>query len=232
VTSTSAADSAVDVAINGTVRATFSEAMDPATIVAANFTLMDGTTPVTGTVTYDTPNTTAIFAPESILTEATVYTATVTSAATDAAGNGLAADKVWTFTTAAPGRVTPDYSDLGGGEIGGQTLAPGLYKWGTSVGISTDVTIAGASNDVWIFQIANDLTVSNGVDVILSGGAQARNIFWQVAGEATLGTTSHFEGLLLSQTAIALATGATANGRLLAQSAVTLDQSTVVQPAE
>jgi hypothetical protein len=115
---------------------------------------------------------------------------------------------------------------------GGRPWLPGLYKWGTGVDISTDVTITGASNDVWIFQIANDLTVSNGVDVILSGGAQARNIFWQVDGEATIGTTSHFEGVLLSQTAIALATGATANGRLLAQSAVTLNQSTVVQPAE
>lgn len=134
--------------------------------------------------------------------------------------------------TDAAGRVTPDFTNLGAGAIGGLTLAPGLYNWGTGVGISTDVTIDGAENDVWIFQIAENLTVANGVTVTLSGGAQARNIFWQVAGQVTLGTTSAFKGIVLSKTKIALQTGATVDGRLLAQTAVTLDQATVTEPAQ
>jgi hypothetical protein len=136
------------------------------------------------------------------------------------------------FTDAA-GRTLPDFTELGAGNIGGRTLTPGLYKWGTSVTIPTDVTIAGGPNDVWIFQIAGNVTIAGAKSVILSGGAQARNIFWQVAGGVgvDLGTTSHFEGIVLAQKAISLRTGASINGRLLSQTAVTLDGSTVTSPA-
>jgi hypothetical protein len=96
--------------------------------------------------------------------------------------------------------------------------------------IPADVTLSGGENDVWIFQMSGDLTVSSAVKVILSGGAQAKNVFWQLAGNATLGTTSHFEGIILSQTAITLNTGSSMNGRALAQSNVALDQATVVEP--
>ncbi len=89
------------------------------------------------------------------------------------------------------------------------------------------MTLEGCPEDVWIFQIAEDLTVGNGAIVHLSGGVKAANIFWQVVGQITLGATAHFEGVLLSQTAIHLNTGASINGRLLAQSAVTLNGSTV-----
>ena len=132
--------------------------------------------------------------------------------------------------TDAAGRTDPDETELGAGNIGGMTLAPGLYKWGTGVTIPTDVTLSGGANDVWIFQIAQTLDVSNGVHVNLSGGAQAKNIFWQVAGQTTLGTTSVFNGNILCQTAIVLNTGATLNGRALAQTAVTLDASVVIKP--
>jgi len=135
-----------------------------------------------------------------------------------------------TAYTDAAGRTTPDYTELGTGEIGGLTLAPGLYKWGTGVSISTDVTISGSSSDVWIFQIAQDLDLANGKEVHLSGGAMADNIFWQVAGQTTLGTTSVLEGNVLCQTAIVLNTGATLNGRALAQTAVTLDANAVNLP--
>ena len=131
----------------------------------------------------------------------------------------------------AAGRTLPDYTELGAGNIGGMTLAPGLYKWGTGVTIPTDVTLSGSSTDVWVFQIAQTLDISNGKKVILSGGAQAKNIFWQVAGQATLGTTSDFKGIILGQTAIVLNTGATLNGRALAQTAVTLDTSAVISPS-
>ncbi|MDO8634401.1 MAG: ice-binding family protein, partial [archaeon] len=97
-----------------------------------------------------------------------------------------------TAYTDAAGRTLPDYTELGAGNIGGMTLTPGLYKWGTGVTIPTNVTLAGNSTDVWIFQIAQTLGISNGQQVILSGGAQPKNIFWQVAGQTTLGTTSVF----------------------------------------
>jgi hypothetical protein len=130
----------------------------------------------------------------------------------------------------AAGRITPNFINLGAGNIGGKTLVPGLYKWGTSVTIPTDVTLSGGPDDVWIFQIAGNLNESNGIAVHLAGGAQAKNIFWQVAGLATLGTTSHFEGILLSKTLIAIQTGASVNGRLYAQTAVTLQMNVVTQP--
>src|SRR5450830_427179 len=132
-----------------------------------------------------------------------------------------------TAYTAAAGVIAPaPVVELGAGNIGGMTLAPGVYKWSSGVTIPTDVTLAGGVNDVWIFQIAQTLDLSNGIHVNLSGGAQASNIFWQVAGQTTLGTTSVFNGTILDQTAIVLNTGATWSGRLLAQTAVTLDAAT------
>lgn len=326
VASTVPVNAATDVAINGNVRATFSEAMNHATITATSFTLMQGSTAVNGTVTYDIPNNTAIFAPAENLDAGTQYTATITTTASDLAGNSLATDKVWSFTTYtsgsgpapvnlgtagnyailakteistvpasaitgdiglspaaetyitgfsltdatgyatstqvtgfvyaadmtpptpttmttaisdmesaytdAAGRSNPDFNDLASGAIGGLTLAPGLYKWGSSVTIASDITINGAANDVWIFQISGDLTVSSSINVTLSGGAQAKNIFWQVAGTASMGTGAHFEGIILSQTDITMNTSATMNGRLLAQTAVALDQNTVTEPAQ
>jgi hypothetical protein len=125
----------------------------------------------------------------------------------------------------------PDHTELGAGDITSMTLAPGLYKWGTGVLVSAGgVTLSGGANDVWIFQIAQTLTVSNGARVNLIGGAQAKNIFWQVAGQTTLGTTSQFKGNILCQTAIVLNTGATLNGRALSQTAVTLDANAVTAP--
>lgn len=140
------------------------------------------------------------------------------------------ADMEIAYTNAA-GRTLPDFTEHGAGDISGMTLVPGLYKWGTGVLAATDVTLTGSENDVWIFQIAQDLVVSNGVTFTLSGGALPKNIFWQVAGQTTLGTTADFKGIILSQTQIALQTGAVLNGRALAQTAVTLDANAVTQPA-
>jgi hypothetical protein len=130
----------------------------------------------------------------------------------------------------AAGRPTPDFSELATGNIGGRTLLPGLYKWTNTVTIPSDVTLSGGADDVWIFQIAGNLTQSSAVNMILSGGAQASNIFWQVAGEVTVGTTAHFEGIILCQTGITLQTGASMNGRALAQTAVIIDGNTMVNP--
>jgi hypothetical protein len=130
----------------------------------------------------------------------------------------------------AAGRPTPDFLELATGNIGGRTLTQGLYKWTSTVTLPSDVVISGGANDVWIFQISGDLTVSNGVKITLTGGAQAKNIFWQVAGQATVGTTAHFEGIILSMTGITFQTGASLNGRALAQTAVILDGSTITNP--
>lgn len=133
------------------------------------------------------------------------------------------------FTDAA-GRA-PDVTELGAGNIGGMTLVPGVYKWGTGLLIPTNVSLNGSATSVWIFQITQDLTMSNGAKILLAGGALPKNIFWQVSGGVNLGTTAHIEGIVLTKTLAALQTGASINGRLLAQTAVTLDSSTVVQPA-
>ena len=326
VSSTIPANAATGIAVNANTTATFSEAMDPLTITTATFTLKQGATVVSGAVTSPS-TTTATFNPNSNLANNTTYTATVTTGVKDLAGNALASDYVWSFTTAtvaagrqpvdlglagnyvilaksgistvptsavtgdigvspidstgitgfslildstgtfstssqvigkayaadytsptpanlttavsnmeaaytdAAGRTLPDFTELGAGEIGGLTLVPGLYKWGTDVLITTDVTLNGGPNDVWIFQISGGITQASATKVILTGGALPKNIFWQSFGVVALDTTAHMEGVILAQTAITLNTGATANGRLLAQTAVTLDSNTVTQPA-
>jgi hypothetical protein len=133
--------------------------------------------------------------------------------------------------TNAAGRILPDATELGAGQIGGLTLTPGLYKWSSNVLISKNVTLSGCAEDVWILQIAGNLEQANATKVILAGGALAKNVFWQVAGAVSIGTTAHNEGIILSKTLIAMKTGASTNGRLLAQTAVTLEQNVVTQPA-
>ena len=160
----------------------------------------------------------AYAADDTAPTPATLTTAVsaMEAAYTDAAGSS---------------RGTPTNTELGAGTLTGLTLAPGLYKWSSNVNIPTNLTLSGGANDVWIFQISGNLTLASAKQIVLSGGALAKNIFWQVAGSATLGTTSVFPGVLLCQTLIAVETGATVNGRLLAQTAVTLDTATVTAPA-
>jgi Ice-binding-like len=136
-----------------------------------------------------------------------------------------------TAYTDAAGRTSPDFTELYSGDLTGRTLGPGLYKWSTGVTVSAaGVTLSGASSDVWIFQIAQNISLASGAMVTLSGGAKVSNIFWQVAGQATLGTTSAMKGTILCQTAIVMNTGATLTGRALAQTAVTLDANTVIGP--
>ena len=139
------------------------------------------------------------------------------------------ADMQTAYTDAA-GRINPNFLNLGAGTIGGRTLTPGLYKWTSSVNIPTDIAIAGGPDDVWIFQVAGTLNMGSAVRVTLSGGAQAKNIYWQVSDAVTFGTTSHFEGNILGKTGINLKTGGSINGRLLAQTAATFQMNTVAKP--
>jgi len=153
------------------------------------------------------------------------------------ADNTLVANAVLDMGTAyndAAGRVLPDFTEIYAGDISGKNLLPGLYKWSSGVLISTDVTLTGGPNDVWIFQVSGDVTQEDASRIILAGGAQAKNIFWQVEGGTgvAIGTTAHFEGVILAQKGITVNTEASVNGRLMAQTAVTLNQNAVTQPAE
>ena len=139
-------------------------------------------------------------------------------------------DMMTAYTDAA-GRTIPDFTELGAGQIGGLTLVPGLYKWGTDVLISSDVILSGGPNDVWIFQIAGKIILANGKKTVLTGGALSKNIFWQSFGVISLGTTTHFAGIVMAKTAITVGTGASVDGRLFAQTAVTLESDTVTAPS-
>lgn len=334
VSSTVPADADTGVAINANIIASFSELMDATTVTDLSFTLAQSGTPVVGAVSYLGTN--ATFNPTSDLAASSVYTATILSGASgvaDLAGNTLAVDKVWSFTTgasavtgAAPvilgtavnyavlaktavstvpssvvtGNVgvspaartfltgwseTYDVSDtyatsaqvvapsqlhaadlvggttssdlgtavlnmetaytdaagrtatsaattnVGAGTLTSLTLAPGVYEWGTAVTIPTDLTLNGSATDVWIFKVAGTLDMASAKNVILTGGALPKNIFWQVSGAVTIGANTHFEGVILSQTSITMGNLSSINGRLLAQTAVSLDAATVTQPA-
>lgn len=125
---------------------------------------------------------------------------------------------------------TPTTTELAAGEIGGLTFPPGVYSWSSSVNIPSDIYLHGGPQDVWIFQVAQNVLLANGVSVHLLGHARSKNIFWQVAGAVTLGTASHMQGIVLSKTMISAATGAQIHGRLYAQTAVTLQKTTLVLP--
>jgi hypothetical protein len=140
-----------------------------------------------------------------------------------------AVDDMMTAFTDAAGRA-PNVTELGAGDIGGMTLTPGVYKWSSGVTIPTDLTLTGTATSVWIFQIAQDLSMSSAKNIVLEGGALPENVFWEVAGAVDLGTTAQFEGVILCQTAIVVETGASVDGRLLAQMNVSLASSTVTEP--
>jgi hypothetical protein len=130
----------------------------------------------------------------------------------------------------AAGRTTAPIILKDAADLGGRTLTPGLYKSASSLGITGDLTLdaRGNPNAVWIFQMGSTLTVNVGSHVILSGGATAGNIFWQVGSSATLGSHSVFHGTILANQSITIVSGATLDGRALARiAAVTLDTNIV-----
>ncbi|MBW4258519.1 DUF3494 domain-containing protein [Methanobacterium sp. YSL] len=121
----------------------------------------------------------------------------------------------------------PDFTELYAGDISGQNLEAGVYYWSSGLLITTNLILTGDASDIWIFQIAGTLTVGVDVIVTLEGGALAENVFWQVASAVTLGVGSHFEGTILGMTSVIVGTGATLNGRIFAQTAVTLDANLI-----
>ena len=170
-----------------------------------------------------------------------------TSAQVAAPGKLYAADNVGGTTsvdlTTAVGNMETAYTDaagrtptsaattnVGAGTLTDLTLAPGIYEWGSAVNIPTDLTLNGSATDVWVFKVAGTLDMAAAKNVILSGGALPQNIFWQISGAVTVGAGTHFEGIVLSQTSITFGNLASINGRLLAQTAVVLDATTVTIP--
>ena len=146
VVSTIPVSAATGVPINQAVSATFSKAMDPLTLTTATFQLTGpGGSLIAGTVAYDPTNFIATLTPSASLTDNTTYTATVTTGETDLAGNALASNYVWTFTTAA--LVIPPPVDLGTaslfGSFGG---GAGMTNQGTSTVVNGDIGTTGASS--------------------------------------------------------------------------------------
>ncbi|MEX2596238.1 MAG: ice-binding family protein [Salibacteraceae bacterium] len=323
VVSTDPEDLDTNVALDKTITATFSEEMDPATINATSFTLMQGTTPISGVVTY-TGNT-ASFNPNTDLDEGLNYTATITTVAATPSGTTLENDEEWTFRTIesivlpavdlgtaerfgilagvgvtnqagmseihnldvgispgvrssvtgfppaiivngeiyasddllpvgtpamliqakndlqaaylfAEGATNPAPSSVSG-DIGGVTLAPGIYKTNSTLLIqSGNLTLdaQGDPNASWIFQIASGFTTVGGAggSVILIGGAQAKNVFWQVGSSATIGDNTTFKGNILALTSVTMNSGSTAEGRMLCQngSVVMTNANTINRP--
>jgi len=145
----------------------------------------------------------------------------------------VAVGDMGTAYTNAAGRTNgnADRINLGAGEIGGQTLTPGVYTFGSSVSVNSNVTINGTAEDIFIIQMTGNLMVAANKEVTLSGGAQAKNIFWQVAGNVKVGADAHMEGILLVKTDVTFITGSSLNGRVLAQTACVLQNATIVEPA-
>jgi len=153
--------------------------------------------------------------------------------AADGAAALAQADLTTAYIDAAGRTAVPSAVGNVAGDLGGLTLTPGLYNSTSALGITGILTLnaGGNPNAVWIFQIASGLTTASGSQIVLTGGAQASNIFWQVGSSASLGTTSIFNGSILAQASVTVATGAALNGRALARSgAVTLDFNLATNP--
>jgi len=115
------------------------------------------------------------------------------------------------------------------GDLGGQTLTPGLYKSTSTLALTGTLTLNGAG--VYIFQVGSALNVATGGTIVLSGGATADNVFWQVGSSATLGTTANFAGTIMALASVTLGSGARLNGRALALNGdVTLIDNSVTVP--
>jgi hypothetical protein len=138
-----------------------------------------------------------------------------------------------TAYTDAAGRPNTDEEkiNLGDGEIGSQTLTPGVYTFDRDVSIALDMTFSGNSTEVFIIQTTGNVLQAANTKVILEGGAKAKNIFWQVAGQVTVGAGASLQGVLLVKTAVTFNTGSSLDGRVLAQTACNLQMTTIKSSA-
>ena len=136
------------------------------------------------------------------------------------------------YNDAVRRRARPKRTDIGkAGDISGLTLKPGVYTFNSDVTMNLGgVTIKGDADDIFIIQMTGNLKVATNMKVELAGGAQAKNIFWQVAGNVNVLAGAHMEGILLVKTDVTFITGSSLNGRILAQTACVLQMATIVEP--
>ena len=168
--------------------------------------------------------------PTTTITGAGSLTITGTNHAGDGVTQQAKTDLVTAFNNAAgQGPTSPIAADLGG-----QTLTAGVYNSSSSIGLTGALTLnaAGNPNAVFVFQAGSTLTTASGSQVVLTNGAQACNVYWQIGSSATLGTGSSFKGTSIAQASITVTTGASVEGRVLARDgAVTLDTNTITKPS-
>ncbi len=196
---------------------------------AGSFAVLAGTT-VTNTgpssISGDlgvSPGTAVTGFPPGIVTDGTIHSA-------DGVAGGAQSDLTTAYNDAAGRSPTANVPAFIGA---GQTLAPGVYKASSSLEVGGSLTLdaGGDPNAVFIFQAPSTLITDSASSVILTDGAQACNVFWQVGSSATLGTSSDFAGSVLALTSISVDTGDTIAGRALARNgAVTLDDDTITSP--
>lgn len=152
-------------------------------------------------------------------------------------GTVHAADAV---ATQAQSDLTTAYNDAAGrttdvtvsADLGGQTLAPGVYTAAAGLALTGTVTLDGQNdpNAVFIFQAGSTLTTASNSTVALIRGTNPCNVFWQVGSSATLGTASTFAGTIMALTSATVQTATTVAGRVLARNgAVTLDANTITR---
>ena len=129
--------------------------------------------------------------------------------------------------------LTPDEDKVGlyEGKLSAKTLLPGCYMWNSDLTITSDFTIEGTDSDIWVFKIPANFKVSNGVHLKLSGGANAKNIFWQVAGSAVLESGSVLAGTIIAQQSIEMKNHSLLTGRVFAKNGfITLNQAIIKRP--
>ena len=146
---------------------------------------------------------------------------------TDAVALQAKNDLITAYTDAATSTST---SDLTGQDLGGKNLVPGVYTFSSAAQLTGPLTLSG--NGVFIFQVGSTLTTASASSVLLTGGAQACAVFWQIGTSATLGTATQFQGTLMALSSITLTTGASLTGRALARNgALTLDTNNITVPS-
>lgn len=141
--------------------------------------------------------------------------------------------------TTAQSDVTPAFNALAampcgtsltGQDLGGKTLAPGVYCFTSSAQLTGVLTLAGPANGLWVFQVSSALTTGTSAQVVMSGGGQAKNVFWQVGSSATIGQTTAFQGNIIAGVSVTLVQGASLNGRALSKAGVTMDTNIITLP--
>jgi hypothetical protein len=197
---------------------------------AGSFAVLAGTT-VTNTgasmISGDlgvSPGTAVTGFPPGVVADGTIHSA-------DGVAEGAQSDLTTAYNDAAGRAPTASVPAFIGA---GQTLAPGVYAASSSLEVGGSLTLdaSGDPDAVFIFQAPSTLTTDSASSIILTNGAQACNVFWQVGSSATLGTTSAFAGSILALTSITVTTGDTIAGRALARNgAVTLDDDTITAPS-